>query len=67
MSAVLDELNLHEEISDRKPLLNAMGKVQRRMADFKEHAKAYYFAVVLSPHQCPDCGGGWKMSGLSLC
>jgi hypothetical protein len=67
MSAALDELNPHEEIGDRKLLSKAMGKVQSRMADFKEHAKANYSAVLMSRHQCQDCGGSLKMRGLRLC
>jgi len=44
-----------------------MARVQGHMTDFKECARAYYFEVVLSPHQCPGCGGRLRMTGLSQC
>ena len=70
MSGVLvafDNLDLHGGMNHRKPLLSAMDEVQGRMADFKKRVRAYYLEVVLSPYQCPVCGGRLKMAGQSLC
>ena len=67
VNAAFDDLNLHGEICHRKPLLSAIGEVQDRMADFKERVRTFYFEVVLSPHQCLDCGGRLKTAGQSLC
>jgi len=67
VNAAFDDLNLHGEICHRKPLLSAIGEVQDRMADFKERVRTFYFEVVLSPHQCLECGGRLKMARQSLC
>ena len=65
--AALDNLDLHNGMSHGKPLLSAIGEVQDRMADSKERVRTFYFEVVLSPHQCLECGGRLKMAGQSLC
>jgi len=65
--ATLDNLDLHNGMSHGKPLLSAIGDLEGHLADFKERVRAYYFEVLLSPHQCPDCGGRLKMTGQSLC
>ena len=60
-------LDLEQERFAHRPLVCAMVSVQGRMAGFKERVRAYYFEVVLSPYQCPGCGGRLKMTGQSLC
>jgi hypothetical protein len=64
---VLNDSEPQEERFAHRPLVGAMLSVQGRMADFKERVRAYYFEVILSPHQCPGCGGRLKMTGQSLC
>jgi len=64
---VLNDSEPQEERFVHRPLVGAMVKVQGRMAGFKERVRAYYFEVVLSPHQCPECGGRLKMTMQSLC
>ena len=63
----LEDLELNEERLVHRPLVGAMLRVQGRMADFKERVRTFYFEVILSPHQCPECGGRLKMTGQSLC
>jgi hypothetical protein len=53
--------------SPDKPLLGEIERVIGRVANFKERAREYYFAVILSPHQCPQCGGRLRMTGQSEC
>ena len=65
--ATLDNLDLHNGMSHGKPLLSAIGDLEGHLADFKERVRAYYFEVLLSLHQCPECGGRLKMTGQSLC
>ena len=65
--AALDNLDLRNGMSHGKPLLSAIGEVQGLMADFKERVRTFYFEVILSAHQCPECGGRLKMTGQSLC
>ncbi|MDY6990177.1 MAG: hypothetical protein SWQ30_19215 [Thermodesulfobacteriota bacterium] len=50
-----------------KPLLREFSGVTSAIAELKERARAYYFEVVLSIHQCPDCGGRLRMTGQSEC
>ena len=63
----LEDLELNKERLAQRPLIGAMVRVQGRMADFKERVRTFYFEVILSPHQCPECGGRLKMAGQSLC
>jgi hypothetical protein len=63
----LKDPELEEQRFARRPLVGAMLDVQGWMAGFKERVKAYYFDVVLSPHQCPVCGGRLKMTAQSTC
>ena len=53
--------------SDVHPLVAGIERVQTRLSDFKERARAYYFEVVLSPYSCPACGGPLRMTGRSEC
>ena len=66
-SAASEDLELYQEKLVQRPLLGAMTKVQSHMADFKDRVRTFYFEVILSPHQCPDCGGRLKMNDQSLC
>jgi len=52
---------------DSNPLVNGIGQVLFRMNGFKKLAKEFYFDVILSVHQCSDCGGRIWMSGKSEC
>jgi len=51
----------------RRPLLGGIVKVEGRMAGFKEHVKAFYFEVILSPYRCPQCQGPLRMTDTSQC
>jgi hypothetical protein len=51
----------------QNPLVCKIGSVIGRVAKFKRQAREYYFEVVLSPHQCPSCGGRLYMTGQSQC
>lgn len=59
-----DPSSIIEEVSKR-PLITAMAVVLGRVAEFKERARAFYFEVMLSPYQCPQCGGRLHMTGQS--
>ena len=54
-------------IRSDNPLISGIGRVLSRVSGFKEMARAYYFEVILSPYQCPECGGRIKMVGVSEC
>ena len=66
-SVAMEDLELNEEWLVHRPLLGAMARVQGRMADFKGRVRTFYFEVILSSYQCPECGGRLKMTGQSLC
>jgi len=51
----------------KNPLVCSMNRILGQIDEFKEHAKAFYFEVVLSAHQCPKCNGGLHMTGISTC
>ena len=51
----------------QNPLLLEILDVLRRVENFKEEARSFYFEVVLSPYACPECGCPLKMTGLSEC
>jgi len=58
------------EISERwnsNPLLKGIVQVARRVATFREEARKFYHAVLLSAHPCPSCEGSLRMSGQSKC
>ena len=63
----IEDLALEEERFAHRPLVGAMLNVQSRMSGFKERVRAYYFEVVLSAHQCLECGGRLRMTGQSQC
>jgi len=48
-------------------LLASMQTVLGRVDQIREQAKAFYFAVTLSAHACPDCAGRLVMTGVSQC
>ena len=54
-----------QTISISNPLFQSMTQVMRRVSDLKDLARKYYLEVVLSPHECPDCGGHLQMVGQS--
>ena len=49
------------------PLLQGILKVGSFVAGLKEQARQYYYAVLLSRHTCPTCGGPLRMTGPSQC
>jgi hypothetical protein len=51
----------------RNPLLEEIFKVQGRVVHLKEEAKNFYFRVLLSQYECPECGGHLVMTGQSQC
>ena len=58
------------EVSDRwnsNPLLRGIVQVTRRVATFREKARKFYHAVLLSAHPCPNCEGSLRMTGPSKC
>jgi len=62
-----DEAVLVEEKLAGNPLIQAIGGVLGRVAEFKEKVRAFYFEVILSPYQCPECNGRLHMTGQSEC
>jgi len=62
-----DETLIVQEKPGHNPLLGAIGRFIGRVAAFKERARAFYFEVVLSPYQCPECRGRLYMTGTSEC
>lgn len=59
--------SLQDERGKHNPLLQSIGQALCRVLDLKGLAREYYFEVVLSPYQCPDCRGSLKMVGQSQC
>jgi hypothetical protein len=49
------------------PLLQAIFKVQGRVVHLKEKVREFYFQVLLSQYECPECGGNLVMTGQSQC
>jgi hypothetical protein len=54
-----------EEKWAHNPLIRSVGPVIGRVANLKERVRAFYFEVILSPYQCPRCGGRLHMAGQS--
>ena len=55
-------IQVSEHLSEN-PLIRAIGRVLIRLADFKDFAREFYFAVILSAHSCPKCDGRFSMAG----
>jgi len=55
-----------EEKWAHNPLICSMAPVIGKVAALKEQVRAYYFEVMLSPYQCPRCGGRLHMTDQSL-
>jgi hypothetical protein len=54
--------------SSDNPLIFRIGCVLQRVHSFKERAREFYFAVVLSCHECPTCGSArLRMTGYGRC
>ena len=62
-----DLLLFQEVFYANNPLLGDLKGVQARIARFKEQVKDYYFRVLLSQYECPDCSGDLAMIGPSQC
>jgi len=54
-------------LASHNPLLQRFCQVQTRVTHFKERVKEFYFRVLLSQHECPECGGDLHMVGQSKC
>ena len=63
---LLVEVLVQEKLANN-PLLSEIKEVISRVADFKERVRSFYFEVVLSGYNCPECGGRLKMIGQSEC
>jgi len=55
------------EPSADNPLLQGIVTVEKRVFEFKEEARQFYYAVLLSVLPCPACGGRLSMTGPSQC
>ena len=62
-----DLLLFQEVFYSKNPLLGGLKGVQVRIAHFKEQVKDFYFRVLLSQYECPECGGELAMIGPSQC
>jgi len=62
-----DEAVLVQERLIKNPLIKAIRRVLGRVEDFKERVRLFYFEVILSAYQCPQCGGQLQMIGQSEC
>ena len=62
-----DLLLSQEALFANNPLLGGLKGVQVRIARFKEQVKEYHFRVLLSQHECPECGAELAMIGASQC
>ena len=51
----------------KNPLIKAINQVLCQVEDFKERVRSFYFEVVLSAYQCPNCSGQLRMIGHSEC
>ena len=51
-----------EEKWAHNPLMCSMRPVIGRVATLREHVRVFYFEVMLSPYQCPRCGGRLYMT-----
>jgi hypothetical protein len=51
------------------PLIASVERVHERVLSFKERARRFFYAVVLSPHCCGACGGRleWAGAGRAKC
>jgi len=49
------------------PLLNGIVTVEKRVSEFQDEARQFYYAVLLSVCPCPMCGGQLSMTGPSQC
>jgi hypothetical protein len=49
------------------PLLEAIFQVQARVICLKDEVRDFYFRVLLSQYECPECGGELVMSDQSQC
>lgn len=62
-----DETVLIQEIVIGNPLIEAIRRVLIRVESLKKRGRSFYNEVVLSPRQCPVCGGQLRMISQSKC
>jgi hypothetical protein len=49
------------------PLVQGIVRACRKVEVFKDEVRRFYYAVLLSAHSCPVCGGSLRMTGPSEC
>ena len=62
--------SLYEVVQEKlanNPLIREIQGILKRVTDFKERARSFYFEVILSVYNCPECGGRLQMTGQSQC
>ena len=60
-------LTLDDDRTITNPLLLGMLRVALRLDVFQSRARRFYHDVMLSPHDCPECGGRLTMTDPSRC
>jgi hypothetical protein len=56
-----------EEQWAHRPLVRTVMPAITRISELKERVKAFYYEVILSAYQCPQCSGRLSMTGQSQC
>ena len=67
LQQVVEEDVLFRDKLTRNPIISEIKEVLNHITGFKERAREYYFAVILSQYRCPKCNGPLYMSGQSEC
>ncbi len=62
-----DETVLVQRKLTKNPLIRAIRRVLGQIEGFREQVRSFYFDVILSSHECPECGGHLQMIGKSQC
>ena len=57
----------HSQNLTGKPLFNGIAQILKRVHELKKLVREFYFDVILSIHQCPECSGRIQMTGKSEC
>jgi len=55
------------EYQHPNPLVQRIQQVQKQVDDFRSKARSFYFDVILSTVNCPQCQGRLRMCGQSQC
>jgi len=62
-----EEIALVQEKLTKNPLIRAIGRVLGQIEAFRKQVRSFYFEVILSGYECPECGGHLQMTGQSQC